>query len=125
MKYSWLACEVASECFKPLAARMPGDYGRAMSQHATGGSIRVWTPLHVLLNNSDMCLNALLIVRALLHHKIVPINAFAELLDKHVSTFCLFSWHPGEEGIKYRCSVQKGSFGSTLWASVWGSIHFR
>ena len=53
-KYCIIASRIALTCFDQNIAKMKGCYKTAMSQTVTGNNPFGWTPLHILLHNSDI-----------------------------------------------------------------------
>ena len=70
---------------------MLGDYRKAMSQTVTGNNPFGWTPLHILLHNSDILMVQRDIVERLLDNGIVDITTFDAARDRRVIVFCFFS----------------------------------
>ena len=86
-KYCALAGHIAVEMFSQHEGRMPGDYKKAMSQTVTGEKPFGWTPLHILLHNSDILMVQRDIVERLLDNDIVDISAFDATTDSKVIVF--------------------------------------
>ena len=88
VKYSRLAGEIALECFRPEAEKLPGNYTMAMSHTVTGRTPRGWTPLHCLAHGSDVLLLNRCIMKELLDNKIVDVAQFDSCTNDKVSVFC-------------------------------------
>lgn len=79
-KYCWLAGFIAMNCFTDNAAKMPGNYRKALRQLTPfDDAVPRLTPLHILCKDSDSCLLNLKIVQKMCFHNFAEMKNFETL----------------------------------------------
>ena len=90
MKYCMLSCEISEGCFKPNSGGFPGDIHKAMRHKVTGLHPKGWTPLHILCNGSDICLNTRDVIETLIHSGTVEVSDFDDNRNDQVVVLCAY-----------------------------------